>query len=480
MKRIINQSSLLLYCLIALTVSAQSIDNDVRLKSDGNFEYSITINGIQMEGRYIGNYYKTKIDGEKVFLPHEAGTFRTILEDTIYIGKWAHGKLNGFGRLLLADTAILQGVFEDNNPKQGVLINYSGAKYSGSFKGFRPHGQGILELNDIEYLKGDWTDGQFSGEGLKRLSDAPAWLVGGYYQGAWKNNLPDGYGFLRDDFGNYLRGIWEAGVCKKCEAKFQYSATRSYYGEFSNRKRNGYGELTYTVNNKNVQYKGVFLDDRIEGSGKMTILYETTNAEGVREKITEFFEGNFVDSLLEGNGSWTVLREYPEYNDDTKNYTVVQGTFNRGVCEGKSTTRKVFELNPDIPVEMDTLVYETYIGEYKNNLPDGYGVLNFESFGGDGYVYEGNFKGGLKSGYGVYFSENGMGSLSYKGDFLDDQYNGLGVLEQHYFCEDESRDYNCVERYEGEFKNNLYHGKGKLTENGLVKEGVFINGLLTD
>ena len=83
--------------------------------------------------------------------------------------------------------------------------------------------------------------------------------------------------------------------------------------------------------------------------------------------------------------------------------------------------------------------YESYVGEFKNGIKDGYGTLTYS----DGSTYIGEFKNDVRHGLGT-FTNNGKLTK--------------GTV------------------YVGEFKNDLYHGFGKITfPEGQGFEGTFVN-----
>ena len=82
-----------------------------------------------------------------------------------------------------------------------------------------------------------------------------------------------------------------------------------------------------------------------------------------------------------------------------------------------------------------------YIGEKKNNMAEGYGILSF-----DGNRYEGVFKNDNFEGYGILYYSNGD---RYEGELKDGKKEGYGIL--YYYDGD---------RYEGEFKNSMREGYG--------------------
>jgi len=110
----------------------------------------------------------------------------------------------------------------------------------------------------------------------------------------------------------------------------------------------------------------------------------------------------------------------------------------------------------------------TYIGEYINNIPNGYGIysrqgLKLEGMNwnknyinnigialwDEGDIYEGEFKNNLKEGIGTYRWDDGA---SYMGNFQNNQINGYGIMN---FANGNS--------YVGEFSDGYLSGWGKFT-----------------
>ena len=125
-----------------------------------------------------------------------------------------------------------------------------------------------------------------------------------------------------------------------------------------------------------------------------------------------------------------------------------------------------------------------YIGEFKNEIPNGKGIKyykngnilydgnfingKFEESGKyiweNGEYYIGQFKNGLRNGKGIEYYEDG--SIEYDGDWINDKFEGNGKYI-----------YESGEYYVGQFKNGLSNGKGiEYYENGDIKyEGDFVN-----
>ena len=138
---------------------------------------------------------------------------------------------------------------------------------------------------------------------------------------------------------------------------------------------------------------------------------------------------------------------------------------------------------------------EIYKGEFKNNLREGYGTINFgnnifytgqwsnDKKNGKGYyyrkyyckgkekyktIYEGEYVNDMKQGKGKYYYENGK---YYIGTFINDLFFGKGKL----FYPNDSLN------YKGEFAEGYFDGEGVLiNEYGDIFEGTFKKGLMKE
>ena len=204
-------------------------------------------------------------------------------------------------------------------------------------------------------------------------------------------------------------------------------------------------------------------------------------------KPVEFPNGNIYE------GEWNEYLEMDGYgNYILKNDNVlVQGIWEKGILK----YGRIFLPNGDI-----------YEGEFENNLFDGDGKYYSKSdetiFEGkfnkgekedygkiiynDGSIYEGNLINDLPNGNGIFnwVEQNNLNTNNYsttnnynfttpntitnnnfkyiyEGEFVNGQLNGFGKLKNE----------ETGSEYEGDFKNNLFHGKGcyKWGTNNLIK-----------
>ena len=101
-----------------------------------------------------------------------------------------------------------------------------------------------------------------------------------------------------------------------------------------------------------------------------------------------------------------------------------------------------------------------FIGEYKENFPNGYGYYETINL-----MIEGFWKKNLLNGIGI---EIKLNEIYYEGEFKNNEKNGIGLLK-----------WNDGTIYKGEFKNNKMLGNGIILYNdGKIYSGEILNGNL--
>ena len=106
---------------------------------------------------------------------------------------------------------------------------------------------------------------------------------------------------------------------------------------------------------------------------------------------------------------------------------------------------------------------DIYVGEFKDGLMNGHGVLTSS----DGNKYVGSFKDNKRNGYGRATYGNGT---KYYGTWTDGKRNGLGT---HYYSANTPWK---GRKYVGQWKDNKMHGQGTLIyPNGEQQTGEFKN-----
>ncbi|RYZ83346.1 MAG: hypothetical protein EOP04_20145, partial [Proteobacteria bacterium] len=107
----------------------------------------------------------------------------------------------------------------------------------------------------------------------------------------------------------------------------------------------------------------------------------------------------------------------------------------------------------------------TYIGSMRMGARNGKGKM----FYADGRVYDGAWTLDKREGNGVqWWDPNDPKFIDYKGNWSNEKMNGTGILT-----------FRNGEIYEGQFQDNLFHGKGRRTlPNKDIREGSWVKGEL--
>ena len=103
-----------------------------------------------------------------------------------------------------------------------------------------------------------------------------------------------------------------------------------------------------------------------------------------------------------------------------------------------------------------------YEGEWENDLPNGFGTLQYLS----GCSYKGEFKDGKPHGHGKFL-------LAYGGEYVGEYNRGLQHGKGRYV-------FSNGAVYIGEFQNDKMHGKGRLKANGMVYDAIWHQGKMND
>lgn len=184
-----------------------------------------------------------------------------------------------------------------------------------------------------------------------------------------------------------------------------------YDGQFVKGQKQGTGSQ-FNDQGKLI-YKGQFAEGRYSGTGIQ--YYDDGSIE---------YEGTFINQLRDGTGKL--------YND--RSMLIYEGQFNNNVFNGTGTK---YNNNGKM----------IYTGAFQNGLYDGAGV----DYNDKGVaLYKGAFALGKRQGQGILYTPQGINL--YEGTFLQGQYSGQGKLNNS----------QGEALYEGQFRNNKYDGIGTL------------------
>ena len=223
-----------------------------------------------------------------------------------------------------------------------------------------------------------------------------------------------------------------------------------------NSKEETYIVFPFNIKNKrkmNYKYSGyVYKKNKNKKSEKQSSLEEEKGSNDKKEKsglIKEGF-GKFIfndGSEFCGIFHENILQQYGKYTNINKN-------------GGNRNDKEI--------IITDNLNYEEYIGEYKDYVPNGFGIyknyitnlkitgifrnntfsdIGIEESAEGGYTYYGDFINNKKEGYGTMIWKDGA---KYQGEFKNNQANGYGIIE-----------YPDNKYYQGEVKNGRMDGFGE-------------------
>ena len=248
--------------------------------------------------------------------------------------------------------------------------------------------------------------------------------------GCISGDCTDGFGTYVFEKGQKYIGNWVQNKRNGIGTNY-WPSGESYRGEFIDDKRNGEGIYFYADGSK---HEGHWTNDKKNGYGLQT------------SKDGSIKTGLWEDGIYVGTGK--------------NNYGCISGNCDNGYG--------VYTWDSG----------EQYVGEWANGKRNGKGINYFAS----GTIYEGVWKDDYLNGYGTQtytdgetktgFWDNGKffgESIAVYGCMYGDCKNGKGILVE-----------TNGNKYEGQFKDGLYHGQGKLEYIGGDKYvGEFKAGILS-
>ena len=232
----------------------------------------------------------------------------------------------------------------------------------------------------------------------------------------------------------------QTGEKNNCFGEYTYPDGAKYVGEFNADKFNGQGTLIHVGGAK---YAGQFKDGSYNGQGSFTW--------GNGEK----YVGEFRDGEYNGRGV-----EYLKDGMVSRSGVWENGKFVQAQAQSRLPACSWFGVK-DNCVGETTLTNGKYVGEFKDDKPNGQGTLKYR----DGSQYVGEFKDGHRNGQGTHTVRN----WTYVGEFKRDRYDGLGTLTS-----------SGGGKYVGEFKDNSYYGRGieYSADGAVLQAGIWENDKL--
>jgi hypothetical protein len=191
----------------------------------------------------------------------------------------------------------------------------------------------IAKANDKGYVR-LVSNGKIVSGDCDSISGVMSWDNGkATYDGEWKNNLPHGKGYFKDQYDNWYKGEFKYGYFWG-KGQLQVNKMYNYNGEFLLSRRHGKGNCQF-YNPKGENYDGQWRMDLMSGLGKYSkgpkfyyygnMANNYFNGQGRIVTIEGWLEGNFSNGLPDG-----FIKQY--INEDN---LLIEGNWVKGKKEGK-------------------------------------------------------------------------------------------------------------------------------------------------
>jgi hypothetical protein len=172
---------------------------------------------------------------------------------------------------------------KENSPIDKIRkIKYTnGDIYSGLLENGMPNGRGVMKYKNGNIYEGTFIKGIPKGKQAIKSEE-------GTYFGEVTDNKPDGYGEMTYTNGDKYIGEFKNGY-KSGQGIFTYANGDKYTGEFKNNNFDGHGIITYT---NGFIFDGKFVNGKKNGYGTTTL--STGRGRGYSES------GNWIDDNKHG------------------------------------------------------------------------------------------------------------------------------------------------------------------------------------
>ncbi|XP_007260155.2 junctophilin-1a [Astyanax mexicanus] len=302
-----------------------------------------------------------------------------------YCGGWEDGKAHGHGICTGPQgQGEYAGAWSHGFEIVGVYTWPSGNTYQGYWSQGKRHGLGV-ETKGRWMYRGEWSHGFKGRYGVRQGSNTPA-----RYDGTWSNGLQDGYGVETYADGGTYQGQWMGGM-------------RHGYGV---RQSVPYGMAmvirsplrTSLASLRSVQSNGVVMPDTTgeqpvstRGGFVLNFHSEAEAQAGGKKKPGLFRRGSLFGSLRQLRKSESKSSISSKRSSAMSRISSSDG--NSSISYGEGEAQEEF-----LPMEdnVDATTTETYMGEWKNDKRNGFGI----SERSNGMKYEGEWLNNKRNGYG--------------------------------------------------------------------------------
>ncbi|XP_062337495.1 junctophilin-1b isoform X2 [Osmerus eperlanus] len=305
-----------------------------------------------------------------------------------YCGGWEDGKAHGHGICTgPKGQGEYSGSWSNGFEVVGVYTWPSGNVYQGYWAQGKRHGLGVESKGRWIY-RGEWTHGFKGRYGVRQSLNTPA-----RYDGTWSNGLQDGYGVETYGDGGTYQGQWTGGM-------------RHGYGV---RQSVPYGMATVIrsplrtslASLRSEQSNGTVLHDNLSDSpagtrGGFVLNFHSDGEGGPEKKKGLFRRGSLFGSLRQlrkSDSRSSISSKRSSARSDGAMSRISSSDANSTISFGEGDMADDYAPLED---NVDALTTESYMGEWKNDKRNGFGV----SERSNGMKYEGEWMNNKRHGYG--------------------------------------------------------------------------------
>ncbi|KAG9347929.1 hypothetical protein JZ751_003946, partial [Albula glossodonta] len=305
-----------------------------------------------------------------------------------YCGGWEDGKAHGHGICTgPKGQGEYSGSWSHGFEIVGVYTWPSGNTYQGYWSQGKRHGLGVETKGKWTY-RGEWSHGFKGRYGIRQSHNTPA-----RYDGTWSNGLQDGYGVETYGDGGTYQGQWMGGM-------------RHGYGV---RQSVPYGMATIIrsplrtslASLRSVQSNGTVLHDMtadtpVGSRGGFVLNFHSDSEVVTGKKKGLFRRGSLFGSLKQlgrSESRTSISSKRSSARSDATMSRISSSDANSTISYGDGELPDEY-----VPMEdhVDATTTESYMGEWKNDKRNGFGV----SERSNGMKYEGEWTNNKRHGYG--------------------------------------------------------------------------------
>ena len=342
------------------------------------------------------------------------------------------------------------------------ILYTDGSYYEGQMRDGVREGQGSYKMSNGNIFEGLWHDQKLKGRIIWGAPNTAIQISEGEF--IREKNGPIvivKIGRLKFRNGDIFEGEIKEG---KLEGFGVYYSKKGglFEGYFSNNQRSGIGKFTYKKDGVSWTYIGEYAGGRKDGIGK---LYK--EGQVVFEGEWRKDHAHFGKLYFDGEGSEKIAFYLGEVDGDgEKRYVVPDGVgkiqFKDSIVfEGEFKDGKVVAGTGGTLIREEIMEYRGQVNE--DFIPHGLGIATYKK-AWTMYQYKGEFYKGVKNGIGSFLYRD---DSTFEGEVKDDLRNGVGKLVKGKTV------------FKGEFKANERSGMGFCVEKRGKEDVIVVRGLYT-